>query len=60
MIVEVNGAIGHSICLDTEDILVVTGSAGMYAQGNEVKYLHYLNYGVSYRKAYIIFVSVVF
>ena len=37
MIVEVNGAIGHQICVGTEDLLVVTGVAGMFTQGNKVK-----------------------
>ena len=37
MIIEVNFAIGTSICVDTEDILVVTGVAGMFTQGNMVK-----------------------
>ena len=40
MIMEVNGAIGQSICMNTEDILVVTGVAGMYTQGNKVKQIY--------------------
>ena len=36
MIVEVNDAIGESICLDTDDISVVTAGAAMFNQGNKV------------------------
>ena len=36
MIIEVNVVIGTSICVDIEDILVVTGVAGMFTQGNKV------------------------
>ena len=37
MIVEVNAAIGQSICMEATDVTVVSGSAGMYHQGNRVK-----------------------
>ena len=36
MVIDVNGQIGHHICLHTEDILVVRGIAGMFTQGNTV------------------------
>ena len=37
MVLEVNGAIGVSICMDAEDFLVVSGKAATFQQGNKVK-----------------------
>ena len=36
MVFEVNAAIGVSICMDAEDILVVSGKAATFHQGNTV------------------------
>ena len=36
MVFDVNGAIGVSICMDAEDILVLSGKAATFYQGNKV------------------------
>ena len=36
MIQEVNAAIGEGICLDVPDVLITSGSAGMFGEGSKV------------------------
>ena len=36
MVFDVNGAIGMNICMDAADILVVSGKAATFYQGNKV------------------------
>ena len=42
MVVEVNRAIGQSICMDAEDVLVVSGRAAVYLEGHKVVGSHIL------------------